>query len=93
MEGGWRLCQFGSTMEAGQAVPHRHKLGRHVDRTCGSARSPLGRGRERNRESGGRLGRGLLMGVWQIVIEMDGMARCVKGQVKEENESQPGGGH
>lgn len=47
MEGGWRLCQFGSTMEAGQAVPHRHKLGRHVDRTCGSARSPLGRGRER----------------------------------------------
>jgi len=46
---------------AGKAVPHRHKLGRHVDRTCGSARSPLGRGRERNRESGGRLGRGLLM--------------------------------
>lgn len=27
------------------------------------------------------------MGVWQIVIERDGMARCVKGQVREENES------
>jgi hypothetical protein len=66
MEGGWRLCQFGSTMEAGQAVPHR--LG------------PQSFG-ERERT-----------GVWQIVIERDGMARCVKGQVREENESRPGGG-